>query len=508
MNLFVRGLVDRFASERVYQLVISLCVGVVATVGSFLMVGFSPAFVATPFSRFLGRYMPDVVIRYAITILGDFGQKLSLLAAVGLTVLLFAVVMFVSYKVQERFGRLHFSVPFSVGLVLVTSYGLTFSLESAVGATVPVMVLLLAVRVVLYFDTSVSSVEDSSGDVSIERVSDSRRGFIISSVGALLFSLFGVGKAMNSDSSVDISGENPVSGYLDQADQKSFDVNGLEALVSGSFYEVDINSINPDVDKGSWELSVTGEVESSVSVDYDELKDMESESRFETLRCVGERLNGKKMDTAFWTGVPVMPLLDEASVNSGCGCVMVRAEDGYYEEFPLEALEDSLLVYQMNGRPLPRKHGAPVRLLVPGHWGEINVKWVSEIEILDKEMDGYWEERGWHGTGPVNTIAKLHAVNMLEGGNREVAGHAYAGVRGIDRVEVSVDGGDTWSEAELTDKLEPSIDAWHQWRFDYDPPSESHTVVVRAVDGNGDIQPKKESGAFPSGPSGWVSREF
>jgi DMSO/TMAO reductase YedYZ molybdopterin-dependent catalytic subunit len=222
-----------------------------------------------------------------------------------------------------------------------------------------------------------------------------------------------------------------------------------------------------------------------------------------TLRCVGERLNGRKTDTALWEGVPVADLLDEASVPDEC-CVMARAADGFFEEFPVAALRESMLAYRMNGDILPRAHGYPARLLVPGHWGEINVKWVEELEILDEPAKGYWEQKGWHGTGPVNTVAKLYAVNDLSDGRKQVAGHAYAGTRGISTVEVSTDGGSTWTEAELTEPL-PGRSVWRQWKYEYQPPGGRHEVVVRATDGEGSLQPKEENGPFPSGPTGWVS---
>jgi DMSO/TMAO reductase YedYZ molybdopterin-dependent catalytic subunit len=262
--------------------------------------------------------------------------------------------------------------------------------------------------------------------------------------------------------------------------------------------------VDPDVDPETWTLTVTGAVEEEVTVDLAEVRAMESREEFVTLRCVGESLNGRKMDNALWTVVDVMPLLERAGVPDEC-CVMLRADDGYFEEFPLSALRNGLLAYRMNGRDLPRAHGAPVRALIPGHWGEINVKWLTEIEVLEAPEDGYWEQRGWHGTGPVETVAKLHVTNRLSDGRFEVAGHAYAGTRGIDRVEVSTDGGETWTDATLSEPL-PGTDVWRQWVYRYDPPEGAHEVVVRATDGEGTLQSSEESGAFPSGPTGWVSQ--
>jgi DMSO/TMAO reductase YedYZ molybdopterin-dependent catalytic subunit len=283
------------------------------------------------------------------------------------------------------------------------------------------------------------------------------------------------------------------------------DVEGLPSLVStaGTFYEVDINAVDPQVDAADWSLSVTGAVERERSYDLADVAGMATEHRTETLRCVGESLNGRKLDTAVWTGTPVAALLaDAAPLSSGC-CVMLRADDGYFEEFPLAALRDGLLAYGMNGDLLPRSHGYPVRALVPGHWGEINVKWLTEIEVLEREAEGYWEQRGWHGTGPVTAVAKLWTTSR-EGDRVTVAGPAYAGTRGVARVEVSTDGGDTWTDATLSDPLS-GRDVWRQWVHRYDHPGAAHEVVVRAVDGEGTVQPRKRSDPFPSGPSGWVS---
>jgi hypothetical protein len=144
-----------------------------------------------------------------------------------------------------------------------------------------------------------------------------------------------------------------------------------------------------------------------------------------------------------------------------------------------------------------------VRVLIPGHWGETNVKWLDEIELLGEEMDGYWEQRGWHGTGPVNTVAKLWSESRLDDGAVEVAGHAYAGTRGIERVEVSTDGGESWRDADLSDPL-PGDDVWRQWRHEFETDG-VHDVVVRATDGEGTRQSQERSESFPSGATGWVS---
>jgi DMSO/TMAO reductase YedYZ molybdopterin-dependent catalytic subunit len=345
-------------------------------------------------------------------------------------------------------------------------------------------------------------------------VDPDRRSALGALVAAVAFGALGVRLGeRDGGSSVAAPGEfggEETAALLDRASERSLDVAGLEPLVSESFYNVQYSSVSPTIDPDDWSLSVAGSVDEEVTVDYEDLRGMESRHEFVTLRCVGESLNGKKMDTALWETVPVAPLLEEAGLGEEDCCVMARAADDFYEEFPLSALRDARIAYAMNGEALPRGHGAPARLLVPGHWGEINVKWLTELEILEQEAEGYWEERGWHGTGPVETVAKLHAVDT-DGEGVEVAGHAYAGTRGISRVEVSTDGGETWTDARLSEPLPgadggAAEDAWRQWAYRYDPPEGNHEVVARAYDGDGTLQPETERDAFPSGPTGWVSR--
>ena len=314
--------------------------------------------------------------------------------------------------------------------------------------------------------------------------------------------------AAASSQSADVGPSPAIQERLRGATDRELDIAGeaVPGLVSeiGNFYNVDINEFDPEVPSDDWSMSITGEVGEDLDVTYAELTGMPTEHRYVTLRCVGEQLNGRKMDTAVWTGTPIEPLLDAADPDGECGCVMLRAEDDYFVQFPVEALADGLLAWEMNGQPLPKSHGHPVRVLVPGHWGETNVKWLSEIELLDEAVDGYWEKRGWHGTGPVNTVAKVWDTTELDDGRVEVAGHAYAGTRGVDRVEVSLDGGDTWLDADLSEPL-PGDDVWRQWRHAFDP-EEVSEVVARAVDGEGTVQTGDAADPFPSGATGWVRR--
>lgn len=488
--------------------IVALLVGIVAVAGSFAVSGLTPSFVVAPVDAFVVMTTPAVVITFAIEELGFLGETLAYLTAIALTVGLFAVAGLLALTVGTV-STLRFVPPWVTQTALVggTTALLAWLLVgeglSALGAAGPATVLVAI--------ATAAARPSTTGDA----VDSTRRQLLALSGGAIGFgvlsSILGSRVTPTLDRTLATDAEADVTSLREQATGKELGTDGIPGLVSEieEFFEVDINNVAPALDADEWTLSIIGEVDSELTIDYDELVDGEVRTAYDTLRCVGEQLNSTLLDNAIWTVVPVAPLLKRVQPGGSCECVMVRAADDYYQQFPLAAMERGYLAVGMNGEALPREHGNPVRLLIPGHWGEINVKWVTEFEVLDEEVDGYWEERGWNSTGPVNTIAKLWAVNDLEDGRMQVAGHAYAGIRGIETIEVSTDGGDNWAEAELSEALDPGDvlgerDAWRQWQYTWEPPAGDSDVVVRAIDGDGDVQPEEESSPFPNGSSGWV----
>ncbi|WP_277553438.1 molybdopterin-dependent oxidoreductase [Halobaculum limi] len=495
------------------RLMVAAASGVAVAAGTFLVVGFSPRWVVVAVAQTVLLLLPDAVLAAGIQGLGSTSQPLLVLGSALLSVVLFGGLALLGLWFGERADRDRAEVVFLVGLVqAVAAFVIAVSPGAAVvgglfgGATVGL-----------------------AGRRATAGVDGARRGLLrATGVAAAAVGLAGFGpvtRALRStgggESGESVERSPLVERLLATASDRSFDLAGADPLVSESFYVVDKNAADPQVDPEEWSLRVTGAVTKELALDFDTVTDRAAEHRFETLRCVGDPVNGQKVDTALWTGVPIAPLLEEAGVTRDSCCVMLHAADDYYEEFPLSALEDGFLAYRMNGRPLPRGHGAPVRALIPGHWGEINVKWITEIEILEEEATGYWEQRGWHGTGPVSTVAKLHHVETNDG-TVSVGGHAYAGTRGVSAVEVSTDGGETWIEADLTERLpgptpadadldDPetvsgeAADAWRGWHYEYEAEAE-HEVVVRAIERDGTVQPSEETDPFPSGASGRVSR--
>ncbi|MFC7098260.1 molybdopterin-dependent oxidoreductase [Halobaculum marinum] len=498
------------------RLAVAVASGVAVVAGTFLLTGFTPRWVVVALAQTVILLLPDALIASGIQGLGSTAQPLLVAGSGLLAVALFAAIALLATRFGRGADRERAETVFLVAAVqTLAAFLLTITPGAAVlggalgGATVGL-----------------------AGARATDPVSGPDRRGLLRSAGVATVAVAAAGagplaRAVRAattpaDTRGDADPDPLVERLLAVAEERSFELAGAEPLVSESFYVVDKNPADPRVDADEWTLSVTGAVDEAVEVNLDDLRSRTAQHRFETLRCVGDPVNGRKMDTALWTGVPVSSLLAEAGVDDEGCCVMLRAADDYYEEFPLSALEDGLLAWGMNGRPLPRGHGAPVRALIPGHWGEINVKWLTEIEVLTEEATGYWEQKGWHGTGPASTVAKIHHVETREDGAVTVGGHAYAGTRGVSAVEVSTDGGNTWATAEVTERLpgatpadaDPesteavggaAVDAWRGWRHEYVADGE-HEVVVRAVERDGTVQPSAETDPFPSGASGWVRR--
>ena len=476
------------------DLLLAVLAGISGVAGSYAVAGYTRQFIVAPIDAFVVRLTPGQLVAFVIENIGEEGHLLHIALSFGIATGLLAAIALLGVRVADRLTEPTLGIVLAGGLTWGLTAAITGDAPLAVGAAAPVL---------LFTALAVTSVTRSNDDLkhspARRRVVASALAFVGVSVG--VGRLTGEGSTEPTEAAID----DEVADQMQQAEAQTLDISGdVPGLVSsiGEFYNVDIAEFDPELPSEDWSMTITGEVGEDVTVSYAELTDRPVERRHVTLRCVGESLNGEKLDNAVWTGTPLKPLLEEADPHGECGCAMLRAEDDYFVQFPVDALEDAFLAWEMNGRPLPQSHGHPVRVLVPGHWGETNVKWLSEIELLDEEMDGYWEQRGWHGTGPVNTVAKLWSTTTLDSGAIELAGHAYAGTRGIERVEVSTDGGSTWTDAELSEPL-PGEDVWQQWRHEFEPDG-SHEVVVRAVDGEGTLQPEERAESFPSGATGWV----
>jgi len=288
------------------------------------------------------------------------------------------------------------------------------------------------------------------------------------------------------------------------------------------FYRIDINPIVPVVDATSWTLTVKGLVNNPLTITYEEIKAMPSVKEYATLQCVSNKIGGDLTSTALWKGVRLKDMLQKAQVKPGAKYIAVRCYDGYDVGIPLERglLDGSILAYEMNLAPLTSEHGYPVRAIVPGLYGMMNPKWITEIELVDNVYEGYWARNGWTnvatedthsfivipGQAPVRDRFRnldVENINIVPGQKVPVAGIAFAGDRGIAKVEVSTDGGVTWKSASIKDPL--SKYTWVLWTAGFTPATAqgNYRIVVRATDKTGKVQTAEVRPPFPDGATGY-----
>jgi DMSO/TMAO reductase YedYZ molybdopterin-dependent catalytic subunit len=208
--------------------------------------------------------------------------------------------------------------------------------------------------------------------------------------------------------------------------------------------------------------------------------------------------------------VPLGALLRENGIRSGSDQLVCRSSDGMTIGAPTRSaleVEDAMLAFGMNGEPLPVEHGFPVRMLIPGLYGYVSAcKWLTRIEATTfAAVDAYWVQREWAAQGPIKIASRIDtpaALRSFPAGRRAIAGVAWAQTRGIARVEVKVDDED-WAEATLS----PDVDAdvWRQWVLPYDFRLGSHSLTVRAIGADGEVQTDARAAPFPAGASGWHS---
>jgi DMSO/TMAO reductase YedYZ molybdopterin-dependent catalytic subunit len=276
----------------------------------------------------------------------------------------------------------------------------------------------------------------------------------------------------------------------------------------GQFYTVSKNFFgDPVVDAASWRLEVGGTVERPYTLTYDDLRALPAVDDVRTLLCISNEVGGDLIGNAQWRGVRLRDLLERAAPRSGAVKVIFTCADDYQDSIRYDkAMQpDTIVVYEMNGAPLIPKHGYPARLLVPGIYGMKNVKWVRQIEVTDKPFLGFWQQRGWSDEAGIKTMSRLDTVNSITTVSTEpllVGGVAFAGDRGIQRVEFTVDNGQTWQAAQVKAPLGPYT--WVLWMAEWTPPAPAqYALKVRATDKAGVLQTGIRAEPLPDGASGY-----
>lgn len=302
----------------------------------------------------------------------------------------------------------------------------------------------------------------------------------------------------------------------------------------------------PEVNPGAWRLNIAGLVSRSLALSLEEIRKRPARTIAVTMECAG---NGRALfaprrvsqpwfleaiGTAEWTGTPLRGILEEAGLrHEAVEIVFTGLDQGvegnevqYYQRSLAisEAMrEEALLAYEMNGAPLQPQHGYPLRLLAPGWYGMASVKWLDRIEAVAEPFQGFQMVRTYRYArsadepGEPVTLIRVRALmippgipdfltraRVVRAGPVALSGRAWAGRRGIARVEVSADGGATWSAAELAEPV--STYAWSGWTFRWIAAPGRYTLCARATDSAGSAQPIEEQWNFGGYGNNMVQR--
>lgn len=288
----------------------------------------------------------------------------------------------------------------------------------------------------------------------------------------------------------------------------------------------------PKTDAKTWRLKVEGAVERPLELTYAELTRLPARTQVALLECAGDgraflkpKAKGVQWElgavgTAEWAGVPLAALLEKAGVRDQAVEVILEGADqgeiteepkspgkiAFARSLPLAQARrpEVLLAHRMNGQELPAAHGFPVRAVVPGWYGMASVKWLSRIVVTDRPFQGYFQALDYtvferrHGLPTLVPVRELEVKAQIARPARQevvpagkpyrIHGAAWTGESGVTKVEVSVDGGQTWAAAKLLGQAAPL--AWRLWEYTWpSPPAGPHTLMAKATDGQGRTQP-------------------
>jgi DMSO/TMAO reductase YedYZ molybdopterin-dependent catalytic subunit len=277
-----------------------------------------------------------------------------------------------------------------------------------------------------------------------------------------------------------------------------------------NFYVVSKNFVDPVVGAQGWSLTVGGLVDRPLKLSITDLRALPGVSEYVTLECVSNDVGGGLMSTGSFTGVRLADLLTMAQARSQGTWVAFTARDGYTESIPVSLVRASpeiIVAYDLDNAPLPTSHGFPARMVIPGLYGMKGPKWLDRIDLVSHESGGYWEQQGWDHNPIVKTTSRIDAPadgGVVKVGPVTIAGVAFAGTRGISKVEYSTDGGGSWREAPFKAPL--STLTWVLWTAEWTPSGEgAYRIMARATDGMGALQEAKSAASYPNGASGYHS---
>lgn len=468
----------------------------------------------------LGVFLPEIAVEFVvgripggiesffIRTLGEGAKLLALLIAVAVFLVLPGIYATLFRRVQRwlknRWLVMAFYTFSSAGIVLLVILPILDA--GFVGSNTSVGAGFAAFSQLIGYWLYAAILDHVLVDVAAEYpegFSLSRRQFIAGTIGAIAvaaLTVYGLGSLISKKGRLV---------YASVAEMFS-----KEQTPTSEFYVVTKNVIDPVVDASRWGLSIGGLVSNPTTTPYSyaDLQALATIDEFVTLECVSNEVGGNLISMAEWTGVRLATLLQSAGVDPTADWVVFTCVDGYTAAIPIaKAMDPSTLVaIYMNGGPLATAHGYPARIIVPGLYGMFHAKWVTKIEAVQGEFRGYWQQKGWtnsdDGNGRIHTVAIIATPpdNAVVGGTVAIGGVAFAGDRGISRVEVTTDGGSTWNDATL--KAPVSGLTWVLWTFPWTPArGGSFRIVARAYDATGVVQDPTTAPPFSNGASGYDS---
>lgn len=335
----------------------------------------------------------------------------------------------------------------------------------------------------------------------------SRRWFLGAAAGSALWVLVGCRPRQRPTEAPAVTPSSPAMAELPVPTRAPRDIILTPVTV---FYEQQFNGIH-QVDASEWQLAIDGLVEHPLTLTYEEVLARPRAEMMRTLECIGNAVGGNQIGNAVWAGCWLEPLLAEAGVKASAVRARFEAADGYDTSVPVAQVQQPgvLLAYEMNGEPLTAAHGFPLRLFIPGLYGQKMPKWITRIEFIDDDTHrGVWEKQGWSDEARVKTNSQIMTpthLSLVPSVEMELFGVAYAGDRHITQVEVGVevDGEVVWRPADELVRGD-SDEVWVQFYASWTPSATGpYTLLVRATDATGFTQTERArgvlEGAFPDG---------
>lgn len=436
-----------------------------------------------------------------------FGTADKVALEVAIVVLALAIGAGLGLVARTRPGIAAAVIALFAGLGWIASLGEPGA-EAALAATAAGASALVGIRVLGYLVPG-----SASASPRLDAMPDwSRRTVLIrgGTIAALSLVAGAVGRNLLEGQRRAPTGDLPLPGVpADLPDGAELAIEGLTPVVvpNPDFYRIDTALITPNVNAATWRLRIHGLVDREVSLSLEELSALPVIEQYATIACVSNKVGGKLVGNALWTGVDLRDVLAIAGPRPDASQLVGRSVDDFTAGMPMSWVMDParvpMIAFGMNGEPLPRDHGYPARLIIPGLYGYVSAtKWLGELELTTWDaFDGYWVPLGWAKEAPILTQSRIdtpRAGRRLGAGPQVVAGVAWAPDRGIARVEVAIDG--VWRDATMSVPISDAT--WVQWTVDWDATPGRHVIEVRATDGDGVVQTTDRTPPAPDGARG------